>query len=79
MKCYEKKLKLNKKIISTLSESEAKLVKGGEGNMWTTSYDSCTGFTCCTPYTTTPYDTTTIVYCTLLHGYSCQSTTLTGC
>lgn len=73
----KKKLSLKKKVVATLSDSEKKLIIGG--NMATTSYVECTGFTCCTPYTTEPYDPTTIVQCTLLNANTCQSTTITGC
>lgn len=73
----KKKLVLKKKTVSTLSDTEKKLIVGG--NAATTSYVECTGFTCCTPYTTTPNPTTTIVECTLLDTKTCQSTTITGC
>ncbi len=72
-----KKLTLKKKTVSVLSDTEKKLVLGGE--LATTSYNSCTGWLCCTPYTTTPYDTTTIYQCTLANQNTCQSTTITGC
>lgn len=73
----KKKLELKKKVVSTLSDTEKKLIVGG--NAATTSYVECTGWLCCTPYTTVPYETTTVVECTLLNSNTCQSTTITGC
>ena len=43
----EKKLKLNKKVIISLSKNEEALIKGGVVQKFTTSWNSCTGFLCC--------------------------------
>lgn len=38
-----KKLNLNKKVVSVLTDQEKRTVNGGG----TTSYSNCTGFACC--------------------------------
>jgi len=43
----KKKLILDKKTITQLSEKEQSKILGGEA--LTTSYGSCTGFLCCSP------------------------------
>jgi len=43
----KKKLILDKKTITQLSEKEQAKVLGGEA--WTTSFGSCTGGLCCSP------------------------------
>lgn len=42
----KKKLSLKKKTISTMSEIEQRLVKGGNA-AYTTSFTNCTHFICC--------------------------------
>jgi len=46
----KKKLILDKKTITQLSEKEQSKILGGEA--WTTSFGSCTGGLCCSPQPT---------------------------
>ncbi len=46
-----KKLALKKQVVSNLSADEMDNVNAGEAAV-TTSYNSCTGFTCCHSHTT---------------------------
>lgn len=59
----KKTLNLKKKIISSLSDAEKKEIIGGQQQVYTTSIQQCTGFTCCNTdayCTTTTLEITTI-------------------
>ncbi|SDH45320.1 hypothetical protein SAMN05421827_12512 [Pedobacter terrae] len=49
----KKKLVLNKKTITELSQKEQSKVLGGSNEAWTTSFGSCTGGLCCSAQPTT--------------------------
>lgn len=54
-----KKLELNKKVITVLTDQEKETIKGGG----TTSYSNCTGFLCCSPQPCVPASEGTGVTC----------------
>lgn len=47
------KLQLKKHAVSNLSKTEMEHLKGGSEEAITTSWGSCTGWTCCNPTTET--------------------------
>ena len=54
------KLKLNKQSVSNLSKADMQKINGGDEAAATTSFGSCSGWTCCPASQTCPIWTITI-------------------